>query len=291
MNWPYMWAPNVWLSLLTAILLIALSVYSWRRGNIPGALPFALASLFTGLWAAGSFFESMAVAAEVKILWVKFEAVWQMPAVTAITCFVIEYTWPGRFLKRGSLLLLSILPLLNAAMIVTNDLHHLVWQGFGVAEGVVPEYGLGGWLFLAYLYGLGMVNLLVFAWLFVRAPQQLTLNQLLCRARIEWHGVELGRPDWSHSSHSLAFTLASLGGRFRVHAMLNAWREPLRFALPAVEGGWRRWIDTSLAGPEDIVDWEKAPVVAGADYPVEARSLALLVAPLAAEGAAPKEVC
>jgi signal transduction histidine kinase len=152
--------------------LVALALYSWRRGNIPGALPFALASLFTGLWAAGSFFESMAVAAEVKMLWVKFEAVWQMPAVTAITCFVIEYTWPGRFLKRGSLLLLSILPLLNAAMIVTNDLHHLVWRGFEVAEGVVAEYGPGGWLFLAYLYGLGMVNLLVFAWLFVRAPQQ-----------------------------------------------------------------------------------------------------------------------
>ena len=33
-----------------------------------------------------------------------------------------------------------------------------------------------------------------------------TLNQLLQWAHIEWHGVALGRPDWSDHSHSLAFT-------------------------------------------------------------------------------------
>ena len=38
----------------------------------------------------------------------------------------------------------------------------------------------------------------------------LSLNELLRRARIEWHGVTLDRPDWSEHSHSLAFTLRSL---------------------------------------------------------------------------------
>jgi isoamylase len=36
-----------------------------------------------------------------------------------------------------------------------------------------------------------------------------TLNELLRRAPIEWHGVALNRPDWSDHSHSLAFTLRS----------------------------------------------------------------------------------
>jgi glycogen operon protein len=122
--------------------------------------------------------------------------------------------------------------------------------------------------------------------------RRLTLNQLLQRARIEWHGVELGRPDWSEPSHSLAFCLTSLGGRFRLHAMLNAYWEPLRFALPraAANGGaWRRWVDTSLASPDDVADWEKAPSVAGASYLVQPRSLALLVTELAA-GAPTAEV-
>jgi glycogen operon protein len=108
----------------------------------------------------------------------------------------------------------------------------------------------------------------------------LTLNELMRRARIEWHGVELGRPDWSECSHSLAFTITSLRGHFRLHAMLNAYWQPLRFALPAPAAGggaWLRWIDTSLASPEDILPWDKAPAVTEERYLVQPRSLAFLV--------------
>jgi isoamylase len=108
----------------------------------------------------------------------------------------------------------------------------------------------------------------------------LTLNQLLSRAQIEWHGVELGRPDWRHCSHSLAFTITSLRGHLRLHGMLNAYWEPLRFALPPADQGkaWRRWIDTFLASPDDICPWEKAPAVAEDHYLVQPRSMAFLVA-------------
>ena len=39
-------------------------------------------------------------------------------------------------------------------------------------------------------------------------PEQrrLSLNQLLLRASKAWHGVKLGQPDWSNSSHSLALS-------------------------------------------------------------------------------------
>ena len=42
---------------------------------------------------------------------------------------------------------------------------------------------------------------------------KLSLNQLLQRAQIEWHGVALNRPDWSEHSHSLAFTLRKPAAR------------------------------------------------------------------------------
>jgi pullulanase/glycogen debranching enzyme len=110
----------------------------------------------------------------------------------------------------------------------------------------------------------------------------LSLNQLLRRARIEWHGVELGRPDWRDCSDSLAFTITSLRGHLRLHGILNAYWEPLRFELPPpADGGsaWLRWIDTSLPSPEDILPWEKAPAVAEDHYLAQPRSLAFLVAP------------
>ena len=109
---------------------------------------------------------------------------------------------------------------------------------------------------------------------------QLTLNALLRRARVEWHCVKLGQPDWSENSHGLAFTIRTINGRLDFHAMLNAFWEPLSFELPPPdpEGRqpWQRWIDTSLASPDDICGWDTAPVIADATFRVEPRSIVFL---------------
>ena len=118
----------------------------------------------------------------------------------------------------------------------------------------------------------------------------LTLNQLLERAKIEWHGVALNQPDWSETSHAIAFTLRSLRGRFLLHGMFNAYWEPLTFELPPVNESnperWRRCIDTALASPDDIQLWDKAPRVTGQTYLVQPRSVVLLALALqsAAQG-------
>jgi glycogen operon protein len=120
-----------------------------------------------------------------------------------------------------------------------------------------------------------------------------SLNQILAQAGIEWHGVALGRPDWSDHSRSIAFTLRSLRARFHFHGMLNAYWEPLAFELPPAprEGreGWRRCIDTALASPDDICRWKEAPPVESATYAAQPRSVVLVVRALAAgaEGVAP----
>ena len=112
----------------------------------------------------------------------------------------------------------------------------------------------------------------------------LTLNQLLSRARVDWHGVTLNQPDWSEHSHSLAFTLQSLHARFLLHGMLNAYWEPLTFELPPVPAdrrrAWRRCLDTALASPDDFCPWEKAPFVREGSYVLAPRSVVVLMLPL-----------
>jgi len=108
----------------------------------------------------------------------------------------------------------------------------------------------------------------------------LTLNELLHRAPVTWHGVELNRPDWNDHSHSLAFTLQSLHSRFLLHGMLNAFWEPLTFQLPLpaadAEQAWRRCIDTALPSPDDITLWPQAPAVRATTYVAQPRSVVLL---------------
>jgi glycogen operon protein len=115
----------------------------------------------------------------------------------------------------------------------------------------------------------------------------LTLNQLLERARIEWHGVRLGQPDWGKDSHSIAFTVWSLSGRTAFHFMVNAWRDPLEFELPPtleLTGNcWHRWLDTALPSPADIVELAEAPAVTRKTYQISAHSLAVMYSSLQEE--------
>ena len=62
------------------------------------------------------------------------------------------------------------------------------------------------------------------------------------------------------------------------HLILNAYWEPLEFELPNLGDGhqWRRWIDTALDPPHDIVPWQTAPTVPGDSYRVESRSVVML---------------
>jgi len=111
----------------------------------------------------------------------------------------------------------------------------------------------------------------------------LSLNELLRRAEIDWHGVRLGSPDWGYNSHSVALTLRLGRGRlpFWLHVMFNAYWDPLDFDLPSLPdmalAGWQRWIDTSLESPEDVMDAASGPPVPGTQYRVAPRSVAALI--------------
>lgn len=66
----------------------------------------------------------------------------------------------------------------------------------------------------------------------------------------------------------------------RLYAILNSYWEPLKFELPPLpdRNEWRRWIDTALESPQDIVPWQEAAGVAGCCYRAEARSVVMLFA-------------
>jgi glycogen operon protein len=111
--------------------------------------------------------------------------------------------------------------------------------------------------------------------------QRMSLNRLISQATKAWHGVELDQADWGDQSRSVALTVELRQEKIMLHLMLNSYWEPLEFELPPAGKGsrsqWRRWIDTALESPNDIVEWQQAPAVSGATYHVEARSVVALI--------------
>ena len=107
----------------------------------------------------------------------------------------------------------------------------------------------------------------------------MTLNELLAAAQIEWHGVRLGAPDWSDTSHSLAATALLPAGDMRLHLIAHAYREALDFEIPETQAGeesWRCCIDTARPAPGDICTYAEAEVVAGPRVKAQPRSVVVL---------------
>jgi PAS domain-containing protein len=172
MTWSYAYTASIWPSLITVLLMLAMALFCARHRSMPAALSFMIAVLFAAAWAAGSVMEYAAVDLATKIFWIKFQTACQLPAVTTATFFVLEYSWPGRWLNRRNLALLSIAPVLVVLLILSDDLLHFVWRSFKFDGLVVtPLLGLGGWMAISYSFGLVILSFIVLTWLFLHSPQ------------------------------------------------------------------------------------------------------------------------
>ena len=110
------------------------------------------------------------------------------------------------------------------------------------------------------------------------APDGISLLDLLASASTQWSGVEIGKPDTSETSRSIALTVRAAAGA--LHFIFNAYWEPLDFELPTLEtgmAGWRRILDTAQDPPGDIAaTFAEAVTVPGQRYGAESRSVVLL---------------
>ncbi len=110
--------------------------------------------------------------------------------------------------------------------------------------------------------------------------QRMTLAQLLDVGIKGWHGIKLNRPDWNDYSHSVALSVQITSENLFLYFVFNAYWEPLDFELPTLDSSdgscWRRWVDTYLDSPQDVVEWEAAPLIMGSAYRTGPRSVVVL---------------
>jgi len=120
----------------------------------------------------GIAFEAAAVVAATKLAWHKFNFVVLVAAVTAVTCFVLDYAYPGRWLTRRNLVLLSTPAVLCLLMAVIDD-SQLIWRRLelGADGSVILYYAPAGAILVAYGLGMFLLYAAIFLWLFIRSPQ------------------------------------------------------------------------------------------------------------------------
>jgi glycogen operon protein len=108
----------------------------------------------------------------------------------------------------------------------------------------------------------------------------MTLDELLRYQRFDWYGVSLNQPDWGYDARSLAATVYLHTYRSTLHLMINAYWEPLDFEVPPRETAseaWRVRVDTYADPPHDVYESAEAPIVEGATFRVQPRSIVMLL--------------
>ena len=182
MSASYSPTPYLWLTIPSLFFYAGLGVYAWRRRRVPAALPFALLCLFAGLWTLGHSFELTAVATTAAsaatvttpssawLFWALFQLVWQLPAVTVIFCFVVQYAGHSHWLTRRVVVLLALPSLLFVLLLLTNDLHNLIWRPTVAPRGADLLPGPAAWLFNVFSFTLTVLNVGILGRLILRSP-------------------------------------------------------------------------------------------------------------------------
>ncbi|MBN2475190.1 MAG: glycogen debranching protein GlgX [Pirellulales bacterium] len=126
-------------------------------------------------------------------------------------------------------------------------------------------------------------DLLRFARMMIALRKQyFALNREEFINRISWHGTQIGDPDWTGKSRTLAFQLHGWHRQPDLYVMFNAHWDWQHFRLPPHEGQWqwRRLADTGLVSPNDITGEDDAVPLTPADhYHMGPRSTVILISP------------
>ncbi len=100
--------------------------------------------------------------------------------------------------------------------------------------------------------------------------------------KVHWHGTQLYKPDWSYTSHTIAFVLEAMPqlDENEIYVALNAFWQPLEFQIPKPisQKPWRLIVNTSLPSPQDFTKEDYALIHHSSSFLLPSRSLIVLLA-------------
>ena len=241
----YALTPAVWPPLVASVFATVMALYCWHRREVPAAKPLLCVFAFGTLYTLAGALGAAALTPATKMTWFKVGDAFALPAATAGTCFVLEYTYPGRWLTRRNLVLLALPPLVVAFLIFVNG-GQFIWQAYVVGPsglGAAGEAGAGGAVLTVYVLGLAVVNVTALLWLFTRSPQHRWPVALILAGQIASRAVFLAyvaRQPWTPLVDPLiaviliasaTYAVALFG--FRIFDPMPAARQAVFQQLPA----------------------------------------------------------
>jgi diguanylate cyclase (GGDEF)-like protein/PAS domain S-box-containing protein len=224
------------------LIAATVAAIAWRRRAAPGAASLALLMLGAAVWAAGEAVRWGTTTLPGQVGALRFVYVGAALVPTTYLTFVLQVTHRGSWLTRRTLALLAVVPVLEVALMWTDEWHHLFHASLSLVDqdGLLVLYwerGAAYWLTaILYPYALIAVGtlLLLAAFFGARGPYRIQLGLSLLAALVPFAGSAVTQSGFSPFQHlDLAPFAFSLAGLIMAFAL---FRHRLLDLLPVARG-------------------------------------------------------
>lgn len=174
-SWQF--TPFAYLYFISAASAFFLTAYAYRLRPVRGATYFCLLTSSVGIWTLGYILGLLNTSLGGKFFFLKIEYLGIILTNLFWLIFIVTYIFHDHWLTRATLIILSILPILTYAQILTAEYHDIFYRVYELTtvDGLVvtqKEYGIGFILWAIYSYFIFIVGEILLVWSIFRMPEQ-----------------------------------------------------------------------------------------------------------------------
>jgi PAS domain S-box-containing protein len=161
--------------ILAASVSTLLAIYAWRRRPAAGAAPLAAFMLAAAQWCLAYALELSSANQAAQVFWAKAQYLGIVTVAGTMLVMVLEYTGREKWLTRGRILLLAIVPVATLLLVWTNGMHGLIWSdlrvvAFGASTILALAHGPAFWLIIVHSYLCLLIGTVLLYRTFWRSP-------------------------------------------------------------------------------------------------------------------------
>lgn len=170
----YVITPYVLISAFAAAVALIVAVVAWRRRSAPGGRPLVGLMIAVFIWSAGAAVEYATIGIPGKVFWGKVQYLGVVTCPVFFLLLALEFSHLDRWLTRGNVAVLFIVPGVTLLLAFTNEWHGLLWPTVtpvGAPEANLALYGHGIAFWIGSV-GYSYVLMLIGTILLVRAAMR-----------------------------------------------------------------------------------------------------------------------
>jgi PAS domain S-box-containing protein len=171
------WQFSVYLPLMLAASAISLgvAVFTLRRRSVPGSIPLAIVNFGGAIWAVTTALQIASGTFAYAVTFHKLAFIGMDIIGVAMFAFAAAYSGKTKWVTTGTILALSLLPLLTQVLVWTSNYHTLVWTALtmdmhGSISVLHEDPGIWWWVDSVYTYLLLVLSIGLLARMFIREP-------------------------------------------------------------------------------------------------------------------------